>query len=63
VSTVTYTIRKTPHEREWAARFHQDGVFMPTWTVFETDRPAAEASAQATVAWAAARDKAALPQP
>ena len=56
MSRITYTVRKTPHIQEWAARFHVDGQFQAEWTVYETDRAAAEASAQATVrAWEAGR--------
>lgn len=47
---ITFTIRKTPGVQEWVARFHKDGVFMPGWTVHETDRQAAEDSANATIA-------------
>lgn len=49
MSSVTYTIRKTPHEREWVARFRVDGRPEPTWTAYETDRQAAEDTARAVV--------------
>jgi hypothetical protein len=47
---ITFTIRKTTGAQEWVARFHKDGVFMPGWTVYETDKQAAEDSAKATIA-------------
>ena len=47
---ITFTVRKTPGIQEWVARFHKDGVFMPGWTCYETDKQAAIDSGKATIA-------------